>query len=118
MELILFDFPRMRHSPGSTKVVWLPTSAASTAELWPPLPKRQKGGRKCHAPNTKWYNCADFVRYLEEVAGISFEEAFQLWFDARSSADATQRFNFDFKIWELLCYIPETSRGIRTAGFQ
>ena len=66
-----------------------------------------------------WYNCADFVLYLEEVTGISFVEAFQVWFDAITNADVTQRFNFDFnKIWELLCYIPETSRGIRTAGFQ
>ena len=65
-----------------------------------------------------WYECADFVTYIEDVAGISFLEAFQVWYDAISNKDVTQRFEYDIQTWKLQCYIPETSRGIRTAGFQ
>ena len=78
---LAYQHEEHQHSPGPTLAVWLPTSAASTPALCPPPPKRQNGGRKCTRPKPTWYKCADFVQYLEDVAKISFEEAFQVAFE-------------------------------------
>ena len=111
----------MQYSPGQTLVVWLPTTRASTKRsihFGPPPPKRQNGKRKCTRLKPTWKVCADFVAYLETVAGLSFLEAFEEWYDAISNKKVSQRFEYDVLTYSLECYIPETPQDLRATGLQ
>ena len=72
---------RIRHTDMEAAMLH-PRDIARHTNRWFPVtargPKRRNGGRKCHAPKTMWYNCANFVQWLEKVTGISFEVAFQV----------------------------------------
>ena len=55
----------------------------------------------------RWCNCLFYVTWHEKVRGVSFEDAFQAWFDAISDKRSAKRYNFASEEWELRCSIPE-----------
>ena len=67
--------------------------------------QRRNGGRPCRM-RTVWFNCDFYVRWYKTYLLLSFEDAFQAWFDAISDKRLVQRYNFARQEWEVRCCIP------------